>query len=499
MNPLVLAILLSADASQMTVTAQGSNTPRTLADRSADVVNVLDFGADPTGTVDASAALTAAMNAGKKNVLIPAGDFRILSTVTVPSGVRVFGLSWASRVFTPNDIEMFRTEDHAAGVTFENVTLEKTGTSSRFHIVGVNPLEFTVRECQILGPPGFTFAGIAVTDGTFTDSSRCGPGSFMSNIHDNVIAQGSILLAHSDSRIVKNYVWASESTCNSAYAIRIQNTGNVLVADNDIVPSCGYGGGVFVHNAALLRIFRNFFDGSYDTVLTGSGVAASSSTDLFDTQINDNTFWNLKKGGILLPHFHNGQISHNVFQNNNRLGLTGNGDSDLHVGNALYSTSGVFITDNNFLMNESRANKGFAISLPRTGANRTDAVVARNSIVGAGYLDNGTYGKIEWPGRNAGTSTLRDNFPMLKMTGSVTIPAGQSAGYVRWGCAMPLHTANPSDLDVRFYTPGVFPPAQWRVEALNTTDATCTHGGFNVITNGNVASDSTWHYTYEVR
>jgi hypothetical protein len=69
------------------VTATGSTTARTLANRFADVVNVLDFGADPTGVVDSSTAFQNALNLiqAKPNggtLFIPSGNYLVNTTLT---------------------------------------------------------------------------------------------------------------------------------------------------------------------------------------------------------------------------------------------------------------------------------------------------------------------------------------------------------------------------------------------------------------------------------
>jgi len=63
---------------------------RTLANRFADVVNVLDFGADPTGVVDSQPAIQAAIdfsvtNFRSKNIFVPAGEYLLTSTITFPN------------------------------------------------------------------------------------------------------------------------------------------------------------------------------------------------------------------------------------------------------------------------------------------------------------------------------------------------------------------------------------------------------------------------------
>jgi hypothetical protein len=65
------------------VLATGSTTARTLENRFAEVVNVLDFGADPTGLIDSAPAIRSAI-ASNRTILIPSGTYLLNSTVTAP-------------------------------------------------------------------------------------------------------------------------------------------------------------------------------------------------------------------------------------------------------------------------------------------------------------------------------------------------------------------------------------------------------------------------------
>ena len=82
---------ISGNASSATALATGSTTARTLANRFGDVVNVLDFGADPTGAVSSTIAIQAAVNTGK-NVYFPSGKYLTTSTITISTrGQGFFG------------------------------------------------------------------------------------------------------------------------------------------------------------------------------------------------------------------------------------------------------------------------------------------------------------------------------------------------------------------------------------------------------------------------
>jgi hypothetical protein len=75
---------------------------RTLANRFADVVNVLDFGADPTGVIDSTPFIQNAIdNSEGKTILIPKGIYKITQTLTITkSGINLIGSSLAQNVFT---------------------------------------------------------------------------------------------------------------------------------------------------------------------------------------------------------------------------------------------------------------------------------------------------------------------------------------------------------------------------------------------------------------
>jgi hypothetical protein len=79
---------------QLYYTATGGTTSRSAQDRAADVANVLDFGADPTGAADSTAAFRAAIASLQYNngeVYIPAGNYTITDAVTLGAGCVIRG------------------------------------------------------------------------------------------------------------------------------------------------------------------------------------------------------------------------------------------------------------------------------------------------------------------------------------------------------------------------------------------------------------------------
>ena len=89
------------------VTASGSTTARSLADRFADFVNIMDYGAAGTGyPTDDSAALQAAINTGKP-VYIPKGNYYVPSGATYAGALNVFGDGDATVLTTDGNYILF--------------------------------------------------------------------------------------------------------------------------------------------------------------------------------------------------------------------------------------------------------------------------------------------------------------------------------------------------------------------------------------------------------
>jgi len=95
----------TGEVSTASVVATGSTTPRTLANRFADVVNVKDFGAVGDGVTDNLSAFNAAIAASSNRlIVIPVdtfgGDYAVTSgTLTIPSGKKLL-FEGGSRIFT---------------------------------------------------------------------------------------------------------------------------------------------------------------------------------------------------------------------------------------------------------------------------------------------------------------------------------------------------------------------------------------------------------------
>lgn len=78
------------------VLATGTTTPRTLADRFADPINILDFGAVGDGITNCTAAIQSAVNhvasLGGGTIVFPYGTYLIDATITINKGIMLVGV-----------------------------------------------------------------------------------------------------------------------------------------------------------------------------------------------------------------------------------------------------------------------------------------------------------------------------------------------------------------------------------------------------------------------
>jgi hypothetical protein len=93
-------ITKKAAVSSLGYVASGANaTTRTIQDKLRDIVSVKDFGAVGNGVVDDASAIQAALNSGAKRVYAPAGTYKILSTLTIPTNVSLEGDGIGATIF----------------------------------------------------------------------------------------------------------------------------------------------------------------------------------------------------------------------------------------------------------------------------------------------------------------------------------------------------------------------------------------------------------------
>jgi hypothetical protein len=142
---------------------------------SGSPANVLDFGADPTGTADSTAAIQAALNSFSSlggSVFFPVGQYKTTSTINVPPKVSLLGQvegTWSGSSydfgtailpkFSGNVFVMTGVLGHASNNIFENIAIiaDKTTYTSGNGFVLNTASDVIFRRCQVLNIAGHGF------------------------------------------------------------------------------------------------------------------------------------------------------------------------------------------------------------------------------------------------------------------------------------------------------------------------------------------------------
>ena len=198
------------DGASLPVTATGSTMPRTLGDRAADVLNVLDYGAVGDGVTRSGAAISAAIAAAAAKssggeVYIPAGTYRIdvsVSAIFAKSSVMLRGAGRGRTLLVIDDsVNSFGTNGGNAGIT--NATAGQVfPTITDFHLRGVTVQGSRGQNGSNVAQGTFlvnlvNIRNISVVDCEFTDSRGFSLGLFSGS--DVLVRGNRVLRSNVDS------------------------------------------------------------------------------------------------------------------------------------------------------------------------------------------------------------------------------------------------------------------------------------------------------------
>lgn len=199
------------NASNMTVTATGGTTARSTAARAADMINVLDYGADPTGTNDSAPAFRAVMGSNRK-VFVPPGTYLFKTTQSPPccafdnpavlvqsyTNFEISGYGATIVVDPTIALSSALHFDSDSNFSVGGLTIQGTrsGLSSGQENVGLtvsSSVNFSVNDIHMTGNFGGGGAGLAgdwMVDGTFNNIRMDSVGQcfdFAYLLHVNIV------------------------------------------------------------------------------------------------------------------------------------------------------------------------------------------------------------------------------------------------------------------------------------------------------------------------
>lgn len=310
-----------------------SSISRTLSSKLSDMISVLDFGADPTGTLDSTTAMQAAHNTGKL-VRYPAGTYRY-SQISISAGGIVgdgatitalistdttsgdtIALPWTD-IYPPSTAYLFRDFQHTSSIskTTGNVmnvlsaTHENSGSlfdnvqffNGPTNVCFTTASQWGVRNCQF---SSYTVAGIIVDNQDVSDAGdSCISGCLFStstNTAEAIIQRSSGGLKIVNSKLNGGgygYVMAWTGTASSDLMITNCSIENMATAAMSFSRTSGSGtfsnititnvqtainanGIVFSDVAGFIN--NVVIDGVTVALIPGSGIALSmNATSLF--------------------------------------------------------------------------------------------------------------------------------------------------------------------------------------------------------------------------
>lgn len=195
-------------------TATGEPAARTMPDRLAEIKNVLDFGADPTGVSDSQPAVQAAVNwtsgANRGTIYFPPGTYQLNSSVTFNynGGINIrflgegsasyitggFGTLINSYLFDRNNVNSGSPLYVQTNIIFEKLALNCNVSTGCVRVGSANGVAF--QDCTFAGQVGISLedsAGNSSSNYSIDGCEFTGPSGSPSpqNTQNGIIAGGS--------------------------------------------------------------------------------------------------------------------------------------------------------------------------------------------------------------------------------------------------------------------------------------------------------------------
>ncbi|AXH50203.1 hydrolase [Microbacterium phage Musetta] len=252
-----------------------------------DGYDVRLYGAVGDSATDDTAAIQAAVNAAGSNGIVKVPGrriYKLTSSVFVNNSVEVVGAGPKSTEFrTTTDIAAFRLIGGQAQA-LRGLMVRNTVSSIRttFDIDVVNPTKTVLQDVEVSLPNGVSGDGGGIRfrrDDTATPPFN----AFMPQL-DRVWVRNGHLVADkvTDGHVVNCYIWGSSANNRPGTVNLLQSNGWSFAA-TDVVPTANVaqGAGYYIANTIHTNINGGYIDGSYLSNLTGYGIHAVNSGQIF--------------------------------------------------------------------------------------------------------------------------------------------------------------------------------------------------------------------------
>jgi Pectate lyase superfamily protein len=470
----------TGEVSTANVVATGSTTPRTLANRFSDVVNILDYGADPTGVNDSYYAIVAAVNSipssnfsGGGVIFYPAGTYKTSASLPDVANVTHIGSGINSTIVKATGNFPVYSRSGSQSVTIngggiQNMTIQgywnPATPSSNTNSHGIS----------VIGSNGAIYRNIWFFN--------CFYGMYLAFNYESRMEDISVLGQYNLQNYI-GYFFDSTNNANVNNAIYVNNCGSSFTADcgwkinnangstftDCAAENCGTWGFIIGSGSSLTIPcqFQNFVNCVGDTNPSGNYlIQASSLGGVQDLQFSNcwsgyttnGSGWDFvnaqnitMESCVSYSDARNGtNLNNSPIVINGYLARQYNTSNGGYAGINIYNTNGVIINGSNI-----------STTYTSVGGRSVDENGTSNyNLVQSNILTNG--GQIL--GAN---SMFRNNQGLVtENTGSVTISAGATTAIVTHGLAV-----TPTIGEITLTTQGNFYAS---VTSINSTTFTIT-------------------------
>lgn len=313
----------------------------------ANWVNVIDFGADPTGISNSATAFTNAIATGK-NVYVPIGTFLITGSagatplLTLQAGQRIFGTGPTSVMTTTSNARILKVDynGEVTGIKFVGSGSKSSGLEyqSGVYAAGTTATGWVVSNCTFenLGGSSFINGGGIIVEQIVTAATE---GGRVINNRFNQCNYGIVIKTRAEYiQLVGNKV----DSCNVGYYVRagnISGAANTALYSNvgfDLVGGTndGHSGmyaSTFTHNTLNIRatdvtngyIFQVMSHAGDIEITNSNGIRFVSGSDISDGTATLTNSTNLYREGKWLTMVTN-VVSGEGFTNLNTVRTTAN-------------------------------------------------------------------------------------------------------------------------------------------------------------------------------
>lgn len=225
-------------------------------------VNVLDYGADPTGTTDSTSAINNAIAAGN-NIYIPQGTYNINGQLTIGVNKRIVGAGVNTTLYMQSNVKLIDTPN-AFKLNNIRVILQATQTETVIKLDANTGSAYQMNQIDL---SGLTIQGNNAN--CVAIHFKCTNGSYMAynNMHDIAVVAEGVQQACILFEVDNSASFIQGNTFNNMNLIR----GGIRYISNGVT-----------NNST--RMIGNYFDGTYQT--------ASGANEIFELSgINNAILW----------------------------------------------------------------------------------------------------------------------------------------------------------------------------------------------------------------